>query len=307
MARKAAVACGVVTKHNLVMRGWPTEVLCVGQGLQEAPQQLVLFIPGNPGVASYYRRTMEHLYNLLGGSYSVWTVSHAAHCVNLPSLWPGYQHVYNLEDQIQHKITFLETHIPAGTKLTLVGHSIGCKIILRLLQHFENHPSLSISQSYLLFPTIERMRDSPNGVKLWPVLNYLRWFVVMLTCIVYILPGKVVDTLLRLYFGSSAYECCIDATKELLNPRVVQNMLWMARDELDKVVDLDVDVVRRYRDKLVLYYGASDAWCPVQYWEGVRKRVPGVEAVLCEDGTQHAFVLRHADPVAEKLAHWIGS
>ncbi|KAK8379192.1 hypothetical protein O3P69_019204 [Scylla paramamosain] len=223
MARKAAVACGAVTKHSLVMRGWPTEVLCVGQGLQEAPQHLVLFIPGNPGVASYYRRTMEHLYNLLGGSHSVWTVSHAAHCVNLPSLWPGYQHVYSLEDQIQHKITFLETHIPCW--------------------HQANTP----------------------------------------------------------------YECCIDATKELLNARVVQNMLWMAKDELDKVVDLDVDVVRRYRDKLVLYYGASDAWCPVQYWEGVRERVPEVEAVLCEDGTQHAFVLRHAEPVAEKLAHWMGS
>lgn len=307
MARRAAVACGAVTKHSLVMSGWPTEVLCVGQGLHEAPQHLVLFIPGNPGVASYYRRTMEHLYSVMGGSHSVWAVSHAAHCVNLPSLWPGYQHVYNLEQQIQHKIKFLETHIPPGTNITLVGHSIGCKIILRLLQHFDNHPSVSISQSYLLFPTIERMRASPNGVKLWPVLNYLRWFVVMLVCVACILPGKLVDGLLRLYFSSSVYESCVAATKELLNARVIQNVLWMAKDELEKVVELDVDVLKRYRDKIVLYYGASDAWCPVQYWEGVRERVPGVRAELCEDGTPHAFVLRHAEPVAEKLAKWIGS
>ncbi|XP_045116892.1 lipid droplet-associated hydrolase-like isoform X2 [Portunus trituberculatus] len=307
MASRAAVACGAVTKHSLMLSGRPTEVLCVGQGLQEAPQHLVLFIPGNPGVASYYKRTMEHLYSLMGGSHSVWAVSHAGHCVNLPSLWPGNQHIYNLEEQIQHKITFLETHIPAGTKLTLVGHSIGCKIILRLLQHFENHPSISITQSYLLFPTIERMKVSPNGVKLWPVLKYLRWFVVMLVCVVCILPGKILDALLRLYFGSSTYECCVDATKELLNPRVVQNMLWMARDELEKVVDLDVDVLRRHRDKVVLYYGASDAWCPVQYWEGVREQVPGVRAELCDRGTPHAFVLRYAEPIAEKVAHWMGS
>lgn len=303
--RRVSLMSGSITRHDVVVRGKPTEVLCVGQSLQEAPENLVLFIPGNPGVASYYTSTMQSLYARLGGSHAVWTVSHAGHCLTLPSLWPGRQHVYNLEEQVEHKLAFLEDHIPRGTKITLVGHSIGCHIILRLLKHFQNNTDFTITRSFLLFPTIERMKASPNGVRLWPVLQYLRWFVALLVWAVGLLPGKLKDTILLWHLGEDVAPCCIGATRELLHARVVQNMLWMAYNELLQVVEPDLDTIERHKDKILLYYGASDGWCPQSYWEDMRARVKGVEALLCEEGYQHAFVLKHSRQMGEKLARWM--
>lgn len=307
MLRKVAQMSANVTRHKVVVRGCPTEVLCVGQSLLDTPENVVLFIPGNPGVASYYTNAMQNLYTLLGGSHAVWTVSHAGHCLALPSLWPGYQHVYDLEQQVEHKVAFLEDHLPQGTRVTLVGHSIGCHIILRLLNHFENSPNVMVSRSFLLFPTIERMKVSPNGRRLWPVLCYLRWLVVLLVWAVSLLPGKLKDTILQWHFGEEVAQCSVGATRELLHARVVQNMLWMAYNELLQVVELDVETVRRHKNKILLYYGASDGWCPQSYWKEIKAQVDGVEALLCDDGSQHAFVLRHSRPVAEKLARWIKS
>ncbi|KAG0724987.1 Lipid droplet-associated hydrolase [Chionoecetes opilio] len=307
MQRNLAAMSAPVTRHKVAVVGDPTEVLCVGKSLQEAPENLVLFIPGNPGVASYYTSTMQSLYTLLGGTHAVWTVSHAGHCLALPSLWPGRQHVYDLEQQVWHKIAFIEYHVPRGTKLTLVGHSIGCHIILRLLNHFQHRPNVTISRTFMLFPTIERMKETPNGRKLWPVLCYLRWLVVLLAWAVSLLPGKLKDAVLEWHFGADVAPCCVGATRELLHARVVQNMLWMAHSELLQVVQLDVETVERHKNKIMLYYGASDGWCPQTYLEDMRTRVDGVQAVLCEDGSEHAFVLRHSRQTAEKLARWIKS
>lgn len=215
--------------------------------------------------------------------------------------------MYDLEQQVEHKVAFLEDHLPQGTRVTLVGHSIGCHIILRLLNHFENRNDITISRSFLLFPTIERMKVSPNGMRLWPVLQYLRWFVVLLVWAVSLLPGKLKDTILRWHLGEDVAPCCIGATRELLHARVVQNMLWMAYNELLQVVELDLDTVRRHKDKILLYYGAADGWCPQKYCEDLRARVEGVEALLCEEGYKHAFVLHHSKQMAEKLARWIKS
>ena len=129
----------------------------------------------------------------------------------------------------------------------------------------------------------------------------------LLACAVSLLPGKLKDVILKWYFREGVPQCSISATRELLHGRVVQNMLYMAYSELQQVVELDVDTVKRHKDKVLLYYGASDGWCPVRFCEEMKRRVEGVEAVLCEDGLQHAFVLLHSRQMAEKLARWIKS
>lgn len=46
MLRNLVQMSANVTRHKVVVRGCPTEVLCVGQSLQEAPENLVLLVPG---------------------------------------------------------------------------------------------------------------------------------------------------------------------------------------------------------------------------------------------------------------------
>lgn len=42
--------------------------------------------------------------------------------------------VFGLNGQIEHKLSFLLEHVPRDTHLILIGHSIGCYIILEMMK-----------------------------------------------------------------------------------------------------------------------------------------------------------------------------
>lgn len=42
--------------------------------------------------------------------------------------------VFGLDGQIKHKLSFLREHVPRETSLVLIGHSIGCYIILEMMK-----------------------------------------------------------------------------------------------------------------------------------------------------------------------------
>lgn len=42
--------------------------------------------------------------------------------------------VFGLNGQIEHKLSFLLDHVPRDTHLVLIGHSIGCYIILEMMK-----------------------------------------------------------------------------------------------------------------------------------------------------------------------------
>ena len=46
---------------------------------------------------------------------------------------------YDLEDQIEHKIALLKKLVPRTTQLTLIGHSIGCKICMEIFKRNNSH------------------------------------------------------------------------------------------------------------------------------------------------------------------------
>jgi len=50
--------------------------------------------------------------------------------------------VFGLNGQIEHKLAFLRKHVPRETSLVLVGHSIGCYIILQMMKR---NPELKVS------------------------------------------------------------------------------------------------------------------------------------------------------------------
>ena len=51
--------------------------------------------------------------------------------------------------------------------------------------------------------------------------------------------------------------------------------------------------------KLIFYYGATDHWAPVSYYEDMKKKFPDGEIYLCERKFKHAFVLESSEEVAE--------
>lgn len=74
--------------------------------------------------------------------------------------------MFSLEEQVESKIAILDRLreiYPAGTRFILVGHSMGAWLALRVLKARSNH---GIERIFQLFPTIDKIADTPNGRKL---------------------------------------------------------------------------------------------------------------------------------------------
>ena len=157
-----------------------------------------------------------------------------------------------------------------------------------------------------LFPTVERMAMSPQGQTTAPFLKWCRWFAPYPLYMTWLLPDWIKLTMIRWWFKNRPVtECTFGATLNLCDPKCVWNSLNLAHQEMQEVVDLDSELLKRTVDKQVFYYGASDHWCPVEYHHDMVKRFPSANIHLCEKNCKHAFVLEESEVMADWLWKWV--
>ncbi|XP_043918558.1 lipid droplet-associated hydrolase [Protopterus annectens] len=298
--------------------GAATEILKFGpkqiHGLDKSDnisRVLFLVIPGNPGIVNFYRTFMHKLYKALNQLYPVWAVSHAGHCVPPPSIeitkeseQEALEDVYGLNGQIAHKIVFIRKYVPKNVKLVLIGHSIGCYIILKMMKQ---EPSLRVLRAVLLFPTIERMAQSPQGKLMTPVLCRLRYVIYVPVYMLSFLPESVKTFIVRFVLQGmqNIDEASLSASVCLFNVNCLANAMYMASQEMVQVVDRDSSVIKEQLKKFIFYYGASDKWCPLQYYEDMKMEFPDGDIRLCEKGIRHAFVLDASKQMAAMIVDWL--
>ena len=58
-------------------------------------------------------------------------------------------------------------------------------------------------------------------------------------------------------------------------------------------------------DRLTFYFGTTDEWCPLEYYENLKRLVPETKAYVCNYGIQHAFVLQSSRLMANLVSQWI--
>lgn len=303
MAAAVVKACEFVP-----VLGMPTRVIkyCIDSACNTGCQdRLFLVIPGNPGVADYYDEFMKRLCTIT--HTPAWSVSHAGHVLPPED---GKQELYkklsyelcSLEGQIRHKVAFIKENIPKDVKLILIGHSIGCYIILKILSQLKHR----MLRCYMLFPTVERMAVSPNGRVYTPLLKYARWLAPILARTLGVFPASYKRKLLEWHFDEEAMpESVYEATLCLVNPFTLANSLYMAHYEMQTVKDLDESLIRENKDLLSFYFGRDDAWCPQEYFYDTKTRFPDLDARLCENGYSHAFVLGEGVHMADLVAEWV--
>lgn len=210
----------------------------------------------------------------------------------------GNEELFNLDGQIRHKIAFIEKYVPSDVKIHLIGHSIGAWMILQLL---ENERIRSrVQKCYMLFPTVERMMESPNGwvftkiaMPLYSVFGYifftffsalpvwLRLFLIQIYFLIFSIPRHFLGTALK-----------------YSKPSVAEKVVFLADDEMARVRGLQREIVEQNLDILKFYYGTTDGWVPVSYYEQLKKDFPKVDAQLDTQKIAHAFVLRHSKAMA---------
>ncbi|XP_076170526.1 lipid droplet associated hydrolase sturkopf isoform X1 [Ptiloglossa arizonensis] len=282
--------------------GVPTQVITEGRWVEEGLSQcgnkdVVVIIPGNPGVPQFYEGFIKTLKTKLPSETPVWVIGHAGHVQppnNLLSTMPNdstwYQH-YSLMAQLEHKKEFIKKYVPEDAKLHLIGHSIGSWMVLNILK--DNFISKRVTKCYLLFPTIEHMAKTRNGRFFTRVVSRIAFILIFLCWILSCLPHFIVVFLISafslLYGIPGKYN---KAIQELLNPRSLKNVIKMADEEMEIVKERDDDILSKHVDKLWFYYGNCDDWTPAVYYKDMIATHPRINAEFCKHGYHHSFVLQ---------------
>ncbi|XP_077008296.1 lipid droplet-associated hydrolase isoform X2 [Tamandua tetradactyla] len=303
------ILCGGVETQILKCGPWTD--LFSDQSAKK-PKLLFFIIPGNPGFSAFYVPFARALYSSINGCFPVWIISHAGHvCVpkdkkilttvddtNAQEI----KDIYGLHGQVEHKLAFLRTHVPKETKLVLIGHSVGCYFSLQILKH---GPELPVVRTLLLFPTIERMSQTPRGRVATPLLCWLRYilyatsYLILKPC-----PEKVKSSLLSvgLPMMNLSSEFSVNS---VLEPFCLANAAYLGSQEMMEIVERDNEIIKEHLSKLTFYYGTIDGWCPKEFYEDIKKDFPEGDIRLCEKKIPHSFVTSSNQEMAEMVADWL--
>ncbi|XP_030750951.1 lipid droplet-associated hydrolase [Sitophilus oryzae] len=285
-----------------------TKVVTWGRWIEEAQKdtnKIIIFIPGNPGVVSFYNKFAQTLYER--SEIPVWCVGHAGHNFADKSIttfpkFEDHKSLYGLKGQVEHKVEFFKKYVPQDAKIYLVAHSIGSYVSLELLEH----PDIKnrIENVYLLFPTVEHMANTKNG----KFLNFVKCFVsilLFLSWIFTLLPTMLSALLLYIYtyIANVPYNLHSESIKELLKPGILRRVFFLAYEEMDQVKERNSAAIRENVNKIKFYYGKTDGWTPDSYINKLKQDIPNVDVEICT--FDHAFVFNYSTEVGATVADWI--
>ena len=274
------------------INGIPTTTVQVFSATAEA---LVLIVPGNPGVARLYLPFARQLAALSQGRLNIAIASHAGHTPG----HPAPQDYFSLADQQAHHLRFVDA-LPSAPVIHVVGHSIGAWLALGV---FDALPAARRGRSILLFPTIERMADTPAGRRMAPLFGPLRQPTLALARLIERMPGRD-----WLFASSLLAQTPRDERPTLrtglleLSAVSMRNVLLLAHEELATVVDLPEARLRKHAPNLTLYYGHDDPWNLPDMPAGVKARFPAIDLVRGHQGLSHSFMFGGSAPTAKFVA-----
>ncbi|XP_034830421.1 lipid droplet-associated hydrolase [Maniola hyperantus] len=264
-------------------------------------ENVIMCITGNPGISEFYIDFASELYRCT--SIPVCIIGHAGH---EESLDKNNKHLFNLNDQLLHKLDLIENHIDKNSKIHLIGHSIGAWMILELLQ---KHSQLDdrISSVNLLFPTIQKMAESRNGIFVNNVLRKIYKFILFLATLLFLLPKHVLHCLIGMYLWIKSLPAKYNsAILKILNPDVVANIFYLAFNEMDTVKSLNTDSIQRVKHLTNVVYASNDGWTPLEYMEHLKQFTPQLKMIELHN-VEHAFVLKSSEKVAGIVAEFINT
>uniref|UniRef100_A0A7M5VE20 Lipid droplet-associated hydrolase n=2 Tax=Clytia hemisphaerica TaxID=252671 RepID=A0A7M5VE20_9CNID len=277
---------------------------------------VIVVIPGNPGAIEFYDRFMENLFQYC--KLPIFGISHAGH--NLipsksslvrrvykelnPNIKSSDKHVFTLEEQIEHKLAFIRQYIDPNKKIILIAHSLGSYITLKMLERLDSEEADRVKQIILLFPVFERTMETQSGRKWVPLTQFLQRPVIRTTKLVELLPQTVKKSLIDFIahqrrFSNDSKKSLSNGIDSLVTPNGLRNMSQIAKDlsKIGRIGDLE-NVIETFSERLTFYYGASDLWTPLSFYEEMKTRFPDIDIRLDGKGIDHAFVLSHSTLVA---------
>ncbi|XP_059462598.1 uncharacterized protein LOC132191540 [Corylus avellana] len=267
------------------------------------PKMNVLFIPGNPGVVTFYKDFVESLYDFLGGNASITAIGHISHT---KKNWERGR-LFSLEEQIDHKMDFIKQELEnTEVPILLVGHSIGSYIALDMFRRSSEKVAYCIG----LYPFLALNPQSREQSIIGKIIasQSLSAALSLIVASLGFLPIRALRFILTNSLGKSWSTVAVEAAcSHLVQYHTMRNVLFMAMTEFKKLTETpDWAFVREKQEKLAFLFGVDDHWGPLQMFEEISEHVPGI-ALSIERVHSHAFACTEAGSscVAKHIASLI--
>ncbi|KAH0732842.1 hypothetical protein KY289_004030 [Solanum tuberosum] len=230
------------------------------------PKFHVLFIPGNPGVISFYLDFLESLYDLLDGTASVTAISHIA---QTEKNWERGR-LFSLQEQTDHKINFIEHELQdVEVPIVLVGHSIGSYISLDIFKRFQG----KVAYCICLYPflAVNTKSSTQSVIKKIAASRTLSTGLSSIVAILGLLPAWISRILVKNSVGKSWCAAAVEALcSHVLRYHTVQNILYMAMTEFEKLSEVpDWSFMREKKSQMAFLFGVDDHWSPLDLYEEI--------------------------------------
>ncbi|KAL3825720.1 hypothetical protein ACJIZ3_021749 [Penstemon smallii] len=271
--------------------GYKTDLLEIHS---QDPKLHILFIPGNPGVVSFYTDFLESLYELLSGAASVTAICHLSH--SRESWEPGK--LFSLQEQIDHKMSFIEQEFQDNeVPLVLVSHSIGSYISLELLRRLQEKVAYCVClYPFLAVNTLSSEQSSIRRIAASPALCKA---ISSIGALFGMLPPQISTFLVKKSIGKSWSSSAVEALRtHVLQYHSLRNILFMAKTEFEKMTGKpDWDFIREKKSKIAFMFGLDDHWGPLHLYEEIRKQVPDIHLTIEREGHSHSFSCSEAGSI----------
>lgn len=236
-------------------------------------RQLLIFIPGNPGLIDYYTTYLE-LVQRKYPTLEILNISHAGFQTTGDFVKRGETspfEFYDLEFQINHKVEIISEYLKeakAGEegegdelepiKVYILCHSVGSFVTQRVVKRLLSKPDVSrlfkLRFVGLICPTILDIKVSSSGVlftRLFRVLPVIRLVLLFAKILKLILPLRWIKRLIRYKLATksvtsgdpdatSNMENSIIATYNLFSSqRIIRQALTLAEEEMEEISQHD--------------------------------------------------------------------
>ncbi|XP_072942074.1 lipid droplet-associated hydrolase [Epargyreus clarus] len=287
-----------------VINNVPTHLITWGNPFDCNGQDVIVCITGNPGITDFYIEFGTELHELT--SLPVCVIGHAGHEEIPEQKSPklkGQEHLFNLKGQVEHKLDLLRNHIDKNSKVHMIGHSIGAWMIIELV-HKNDFMQTNILTTNLMFPTIQKMAESKNGIFLNTFVRPLHSIILFCAFFVNMLPVIVFNFFIFCYLKIQGFPSkYFTRIQKFLNHNAVEKVLFLAYDEMDTVLKLNIDGIEKLCPQTNVIYSMRDNWAPLNYMKDLKNVKPSLQ--MKEVNISHAFVLKSSERVANMVSEYI--
>lgn len=286
-------------------------------------KQLIVFVPGNPGILGVYHDFLVRLYKtivtpsnknsnllIIGMGHNNFDHPDSSNyescdriCIEendlnfLESSLAKEHEPHDVELQVLNKLIILRRLIRLDSsryRVVFIGHSIGCYIILRLLQ--DKMVASAHSGSILIHPALENLASTRKGARISKYFDFKLDLAMRFAAYIceLILPNSIRSSLTKRLcspeFIQSSSEIVIESLAQLGCSNAVKALVEMAKSEFKQVLDMDhKTLIEPHVDKLRLIYAIDDQWVNVESREELMNHYPNLHIEV--HPTLHAFMM----------------